>query len=171
MKKHIYRVGDKVRIVTPKFVRRVGYPLVWTEIDDALLYDDERIGKALLALGCFPALLGDLQRPADDIPRHLQVAFAQEYVLQHKFGGNERTIHYHDPVTSSYRMLLNWTCGPAGVLGKRVAKTGTRFPAWYSRDPEYDETPGGLDNCQTHVLLSLGMGYEIEACNVEPWSR
>lgn len=36
MKPHIYRPGDKVRIVNPKFVRRVGYPLVWHEVSDSV---------------------------------------------------------------------------------------------------------------------------------------
>lgn len=170
-----YHVGDKVRILKPQFVRRVGYPLVWYEVEDAQLYRDVRIGAALAALGLRCAEKGALLEGAmDDIPRHLQRAFAMEWVAQNRFGGNERTIHYHPAGdgTSAYGMPLNWTCGPTEVLRKRVVKTGTRFApyvpgAWAGPDAESE--PGGLADCKTHVLLDLGMGYEIEARNVEPW--
>lgn len=180
MKSHVYRPGDRVRIVNPKFVRRVGYPLVWHEVTDEQLYGHPAIMQALRALGLARRVpFGRTAAVCDDIPRHLQIAFAKEYVLQHKFGGPERTLHYHDPDAPRAfgdprggNYPLNWDCGGAEVLRKRVVKTGTYFPpyvpgAWAGPDAEGD--PGGLENIKTHVLLDLGSGYEIEACNVEPW--
>lgn len=173
-KRHVYRPGDKVRILRPLFVRRVGYPLVWYEIEDEQLYADPRIVQALRAFGLARRVpFGGTVAVCDEIPRHLQIAFAKEYVAQNRFGGNARTIHYHAPGTG-YDMPLNWTCGPAEVVRKRVAKTGTRFPGRiYRSGSDYDEDyePGGLENCRTHILLDLGCGYEIEACNVEPWTK
>jgi hypothetical protein len=162
MKKHIYRVGDKVRIVNPLFVRRVGYPLVWTEVTDEQLDNDEHSAKVAKAMrGCEPS----------ELPRYLQIAIAKMYVEERAFGGNERSIHYRPEGDGGWQMPLNWTYGPAEVVRKRLVKTGTRFPAsqgYIGRDYEVDYMPGGLADCKTHVLLDLGMGYEIEACNVEP---
>lgn len=168
MKAHIYRVGDKVRILRPRFVRRVGYPLVWHEVKDVQLYADPRIGSALRALGLHPASLEGLARGHDEIPRHLQIAFAKEFVAQNNFGGKERSIYYHPDGDPGWQMPLNWTCGPAKVVGKRVVKTGTYYHGRIDRDG--DGEPGGLNDCKTHVLLCLGMGYEIEARNVEHWT-
>ncbi len=158
MKKTVIRVGDKVRIINPKFVRRVGYPLVWYDVTDEQLDADERCQKIAEAAG-WPE--------PSELPRYLQIAVAKLYVEQRAFGGNERTIHYTDDVRIPF---LNWECGPAEVVGKRVVKTGVRFAARYgvsSYDGEPWEEPGGLDDCKTHILLDLGSGYEIEACNVE----
>lgn len=168
MKRHIYRPGDKVRITVPLFVRRVGYPLVWYEVTDEQLYADPAIGRALLAFGLQPARDGGFPLAADDIPRHLQIAFAKEYVLTHSFGGNARTIHYWTGAETLPNVFDTVAWGRYyrvgtvhTVVGRRHVKTGTRYPAG-------DEDPGGLNDMKVHTLLKFSDTVEIEACNVEP---
>jgi hypothetical protein len=176
MKKHIYRRGDKVRIVEPKLVRRVGYPLMWREITDEQLYADPRIMRALRAFGLTRHVpFGCTAAVSDNIPRHLQLAFAKEYVLKHGFGGNERSIHYYggehmpDNVAFPTIWLDYYGVGTVHeVLTTRRVKTGTRFAGYtqgYGDDEDYH--PGGLAGMKVHTLLKLSGEVEIEACNVE----
>lgn len=159
MKKHVYKVGDKVRVVTPKWVKRVGYPLVWYDIEDEVR-DDPRTHAAFTALGCSSA---DVLMP--ELPREFIVAVAKLRVRERGFGGRERSIHYHD---------LPGPLGRAGavyeVIGKRTVRTGRYYPAGYWVDTysgEQDGHSGGLTDAKSHVLLNTAWG-EIEACNVEP---
>lgn len=162
-KPHVYRPGDKVRIVNPKFVRRVGYPLVWYEIDEALLDNDEQSARIANAMG-WPE--------PSKLPRFALQVVAKLYVLERRFGGNERTIHYWPDTGAPPNVFDTLAWGryyAAGtehkIISRRLAKTGRRFPA-YGRDDDWE--PGGLDDCKTHVLLRLSGEVEIEACNVEP---
>lgn len=172
MKKDVIRKGDTVRVLRPRWVKRVGYPLIWTDLVDEVR-GDPRSAEALKVLGLPDNDLND-ERISDFVR-----AVARARVKQRGFGGNERSIHYlrvvskdEDPLA-----LVASDCVPSHgyvgrklvVTGKRVVKTGTRFPAWSGRsgpDYEYDYEPGGLDNCKTHVLLTTWAG-EIEVCDVE----
>jgi len=172
MKKHVYHVGDKVRILRPRFVRRVGYPLVWHEVEDVQLYADPRIGTALRALGLHPASLEGLACGHDEIPRHLQIAFAKEFVVQNNFGGKERSIYYWADGQSPPNVFDTAVWGRYysegtvhTVVGRRHVKTGVRYAAWGNGE---DWEPGGLNDMKVHTLLKLSDSVEIEACNVEP---
>lgn len=152
MKKHVFKPGDKVRVLRDRFIERVGYPLIYGMLMDEV-ENDPRTAEALKVLG------------AADLPRDLHIAIAKLRVDQRGFGGRERKIIYEPPGGFARQ--------PGQVLkvySKRVAKTGVWFPATQgSRWAEYesDAEPGGLDDCKTHVILNTDSG-EIEACDVEP---
>jgi hypothetical protein len=173
VKRHVYRIGDTVRIVNPRWIERVGYPLVWYNLLEEV-QRDLKVGQAWDVLNGRPprgappevkgGLFGVLQarEPTHGVPRYFLQAAAKALVEQRGFGGNERQIFYVQdlPENCGQRLKLE-------VLGKRVVKTGTRFPASYHQYDDGDGEPGGLDNEKTHIILRTSYG-EIEACNVEP---
>lgn len=172
MKKDVIRIGDTVRVLRPRWVKRVGYPLVWTDLVDEVR-SDPRTTEALKVLG-----LSDRELQSERTSQFVR-AVAMARVEQQRFGGNERSIHYQrvGSADESALDLIASNCVPhhgyvgreLNVISKRTVKTGKRFPAWSGRsgpDYEYEYEPGGLDDCKTHVLLNTWAG-EIEVCDVE----
>lgn len=154
MKKHVYKAGDKVRVLRDRFVERVGYPLIYGMFMDEV-ETDPKVTEALRVLGWNGKL-----------PHYFQVAVAKLRVDQKGFGGNVRGIHYETPGGFARQPGQVLT-----VYSKRIVKTGIRFPrrsgtAWTADGLEYWDEPGGLDDCKTHVILLTESG-EIEACDVE----
>lgn len=186
MKKQVIRVGDQVQVIKNLIVKRVGYPLVWHEIaeeveDDLrtllayqILKGDGDLNPKELAALCEKVDVCCFLSQPPNLPRYFVQAAAKLRVESRGFGGKERTIHYW-PQPEPGELWVSGRCGPDlldrvfCVEGKRVAKTGTRFPASGGVDHagEYWEEPGGLDNEKTHVLLKLSGGWEIEECNVK----
>lgn len=176
MKRHVYRIGDTVRIVNPRWIERVGYPLVWYELMDEV-QQDLKVGQAWDVLNGRPprvappdavgGLFGVLQswEPTYGVPRYFLQAAAKALVAQRGFGGNERQIIYVKDLPEGYGKGRHLE-----VLGRRLAKTGTRVPPTYgvsSHDGEPWEDPGGLADEKTHILLQTGLGW-VEACDAEP---
>lgn len=169
MKKHIYRVGDQVEIVNPRWIKRVGYKLHWKDVIDQVTGWDEW-HAVLKALGC----------DERNAPFYLQQAVAKLHVEKNRFGGNERVIVYHKLVDDALSFILDEVMPAHGYVGcvalveaKRVAYTGTRRPSRCWKEPdtpngpgEYCEESGGLDNSKAHVILRTTYG-EIEACDVK----
>ena len=160
MKKDVIRIGDTVRVLRPRWVKRVGYPLVWTDLVDDVR-SDPRTTEALKLLG-----MDEVDELRSDGCSQFVRAVAMARVEQRRFGGNERSIHYLrvGSADESSLDLIASNCVPhhgyvgreVEVLSKRTVKTGVRFPSWSGRsgpDYEYEYEPGGLDNCKTHVLL------------------
>ncbi len=177
MKREVIRVGDRVRVLRSRFIKRVGYPLVWYEIMDEV-QDDEKVWKAYCLLeglsseGEEKAGLFTIKQLRDRMPHYFVQACAKLEVARRGFGGDERTIHYLPPPTDelhSWESCPNYDGGVFTVIKKRLAKTGKRFASsgGVCSDGEYWDEPGGLDDCKTHVLLTLSTGYEIERCDVE----
>jgi hypothetical protein len=155
------RKGDRVRIIEPKFVDRVGYPLIYGMLMDEVK-TDPKVKEALQLLGLRQNLV--FEEAEAEMPQYLQVAIAKLRVEQRGFGGRQRTIHYLD----GYDFYKG---AESEVYSRRVVKTGTycrpRSGVVHTYDgPEYWDEPGGLADCKTHVLLTVS-GGEIEACNVE----
>lgn len=157
-KPHIYRPGDHVQIVNPRWVKRVGYPLRWDDLIDTP--EIEALAQKMTGMG----------KP----PRYFLQAVAKLEVERRGFGGNERAILYR-PVRTAANLLdfdtvpaHGWVGRVALVEGKRVAYTGTRIPQRSGRDydGEYWEDPGGLENRKAHVILRTSYG-DIEACDVK----
>lgn len=178
-KKQVIRIGDRVRVLRSRFVKRVGYPLVWYEIQDEVEKDEKTWQAYCLLQGLSPkgkenAWPFEIKHLRDKMPRYLIQACAKLEVERRGFGGKERTIHYwpveraHEPAAYGTR-VPNYAGRVFSVIGKRVAKTGKRFPSsgGVHHDGEYWDEPGGLDDCKTHILLELSCGYEIERINVE----
>lgn len=163
MKKHVYRVGDIVEIGEGVFpVRRVGYPLHFSEITDEQLKACETCGplfKLADALYFGP-------RPEARVRCDLLDAIRKVYVVKHGFGGKERTLLYSDQGLAPGRYR---------VVSKRCAKTGTRVPPRFDYNV-YEQDNGYLRNEQTHVLLSVveerrtceDFALVVEASKVKP---
>lgn len=180
MKKQVIRIGDTVRIINSKAVRRVGYPLVWYDLIHKVEEDPQvRLAYEILTgqgrlseVQEQADLKGFLNFKEDSLPRYFLQACAKLRVEQRRFGGNTRSLHYYPWLPEgcmwSESSAPNMTGQVHEVHGKRVVKTGLRFPAsgGQHHDGEYWEESGGLDNEQTHVLLMLS-GWEFEQCNVE----
>lgn len=187
MKRRAYRKGDTVRILVPKFVERVGYPLIWYDLLDEV-QNDINCWKAWQQLsGCLiparfsqpkaeeavlPTLSQGFKIRDLELPHYFAKACAMARVEQRGFGGNVRQLIYRPPAPEGELWSPDKSPQVAGrtatVYRRRVVKTGKRVPAsgGVHHDGEYWEEPGGLEDMQTHVLLDTRFG-EIEACNVE----
>lgn len=150
------RVGDAVRVVVPRFVKRVGYP---KSVDD---YVEELRSKYS---GALDALLREVLSHKGRalalrswVPERVRTRMEQEvaYVMAKAdgFGGKERTIHFED--RPEFEGKKFW------VQGMRSVFTGTYYPPCYS-PPSYDEMygdyePGGLSNPKCHRLVIICPG-------------
>lgn len=165
-KRHVYREGDRVRIIRSRFIKRVGYALHPNDLRDEM-EGEQRYKDALDLLG-----YGDLKGRAY---RKLLDAVCFAEVAKRGMGGKERSLHYYQTAEQGEVFVLgaDWRPDYTGyeliVSGKRCVQTGTYYAPWSGQDYEggWDYEPGGLTNPKTHVLLNVGIG-EIEACNVEP---
>jgi hypothetical protein len=192
VKKHVYRVGDKVRILRPNWIERVGYPLIWTDLIDEV-EADPRTHAALAVLGVpgfydtrnsDPAKIINLLAKSSKMPRDFVRAVAMQRVEERGFGGKERQLIYEKPLENLRSIFdtgmtirtsaqIDYTGWGMTIISKRNVKTGTYFPpsggVHYGYDGAEDwYEPGGLDNAKTHVLLTLDRG-EISTADVEPW--
>lgn len=176
MKKIVYHIGDKVRIINPLFVQRIGY--LWTKeyvIKNIITAEQQEALKEFLNKYNI-GTTSFTSAPYNEIIDRL----AYWILKQRGFGSNERAIHTE--LQESARGKIT------EVIKKRVVKTGT-YHAEYSggwEEPEY-ESPH-LSNEKSHVLLTLNhylpLSFdnnldnkddiwppEIEECNVELCER
>lgn len=190
MRPRPYKKGDWVRILSTKFVERVGYPLIWYDLLDEV-QNDINCWKAWQQLsGCLipvrfsqpkaeedllPALPMGFKVRDLEMPAYFAKACAMARVEQRGFGGNVRQLIYLPVVGRDELFSGNKVRECAGavtqVYGRRVVKTGKRVApssgATYSPDgDDHWYESGGLEDMKTHVLLDTLYG-EIEACNVE----
>lgn len=161
--KHIYREGDRVRIINPRFVKRVGYPLVWTDLVEEF-EDNPNFEQALKLLG----IIGPEHKVINSDSRWVREFIrgcAMTAVRARGFGGNERKIFYRD---DDLGLSFGAFGDTVSVISKRIVKTGAYYPPSGGTDyyGECTYEPGGLDNCKTHILLSTIYG-EIESIDVE----
>lgn len=167
------RVGDRVRVVTPKLFVRCGYPLSF----DAVLA--EVATKHRLAVEEFLGTLG-VVLPAASYEGYPQSvgkvlkAVAYDLLRQRGHGGKERCIY----TTERSGLVGN----VYAVTAVRFVKTGYYCPGYMDRNGEH--TGPYLGSEKTHRIVTLG-GYrwyestlhdpsggrwresEIEASNVE----
>ncbi len=168
-KKNVYRIGDRVRIIEPRFVERVGYPLVWPMLMDEFKAKLSQCRDAMRFLidgvPSEEALKFSLRAcdEADAADKEFLKGLCMAAVRMRGFGGNERALHYY--ADGPYEHMRNCELT---VTAKRVCKTGTRFAGHssYSYEGEYDYENGGLSDEKTHTLLTVEY-MEIEAANVE----
>lgn len=172
MKKEIFRVGDYVTIIEPKFVKRIGYPIHPSDFYE-VLKRDPNVVEALKLIGISPEYEDESSRGIFDlrtslnVPKELVKAIAFIKTRQQGFGGNTRSLHYVDDDFSKLNGEI------FSVLGKKVVKTGVRVPPWggyCSRTDESEYEPGYLADEKTHILLNImssGKDYWIETCNVK----
>lgn len=158
--KHVYRVGDRIKIINPRIVKRVGYPLLWTDLVDEFVQHPELL-NAMRLLGIInPDSLAHTR-----VSKDFAIGCAKAAVRARGFGGPDRTLHYDDSPT--------FKINPGDitvVLDKRCVQTGKYYPPHYGYDSyygEYDYEPGGLDERKTLILLTTPYG-EIDSADVEP---
>lgn len=139
MKRVVFRVDDKVRVIIPKFVKRVGYP---KSVADYLSVVDAKGGSldALFAsFGMLPFKReSEIKRTRDKIRKELAYMLAKA----DGFGGRVRSIHLEED--------LSFANAEARIVGVRTVTTGTYFPPSNVGGGGYDYydewEPGGLDN-------------------------
>lgn len=186
MKKHVYRKGDRVRILSPFVVDRVGYPKSVYDYYKEEDKDGSLYLAQLLLEGVDPKTAFERWQSAglfgygkvNGKVRHLAAYLSAK---ADGFGGRERSIHYK---------LMGWWEGAAfsnsdicleldpssfvpyesEVIGKRVIKTGTYYPPYVPTSywPEDDYEPGGLEDVKTHVIITTTEGYEHHTKDIEP---
>ena len=174
----IIRAGDTVRIDNPLFVLRVGYPkCIESETEEVLAKMGEQLDSVLqladLSPDCVNIYLASRGEVYQQAKRKIAREIAYSRLRLHGFGGCNRTVH-----TRELPGFKGLECCVGHV---RYAKTGVYYAPSVSQDYEYgyDYEPGGLDNQQTHKLLTLYPGgwvavpedwgnrdFEIEACHV-----
>lgn len=145
-RRDIIRVGDSVRVVSPEFVVRVGYPrdvesYATPEVEDA-------VAEMLTKLGCpSPYTKRGFRKVVDSVAYCL--------AKRNGFGGNERSLHLE-----SKPELLNQVFVVDAV---RTVMTGSYYPpsgGYGGYEGDYDWEPGGLSNAKAHRLLTLGPSFE-----------
>ena len=152
-RKQVLYPGDTVRIVNPKFVKRVGYSLVWTDLVEHIRNTHEKNTGLLLRSKLHQSMSLLNLDPRD--PRQLKEfinGVAATEVVKRKFGGNERSLVYWDSMVGESRHRQEHV-----IKSKRCVQTGKYNSCCF--EPR-------LDHAKTHVLLTLDCG-EIEECNVE----
>lgn len=139
----VIRVGDTVKITTPERFVRCGYPF------------DQRAATEHL-IDHFSADIDALIDKVDPNPKYanryvpeadyraLCGRIARIVAQRDGFGGNDRRIY-----TERDERLTGLRCS---VIGRKVHKTGRRFPP--SGDEDSYEN-GGLENEKTHVILTV----------------
>lgn len=189
MKKHVYRKGDKVRILSPYVVKRVGYP---KSVYDYLPEETER--ELVLAQMLLEGL--PLEEALAQLDPKTKFGPLRTHKVQSKikhlaaylrakgdgFGGNARSIHYELMIFwdgASWHPTEPGKLDPASfkpivteVLSKRVVVTGDYYPPYYPQSSwDYDDyTPGGLENRKSHVIISTHYG-EHHVDDIEPYEQ
>jgi len=155
-KKIVYKVGERVKIINPLFVERVGYLLSLDKVQEEHISVEEK--------GKLKELLELMGLDTSDIfstPRNSRYGYSALYnqilrllaktrIAQLSWGGKERTIH-----TTTINGI---NAGDIRYIHKKkVVKTGTynHSSGGYDYWGEYDYTPAFLSNDKTHILLGL----------------
>jgi hypothetical protein len=134
MNKNIIRVGDRVKIVVPSIMLRVGYPKT--------VGDYEQAAKEAYGAQLWRDMSG---RCAELAIRQIAYGLAKK----DGFGGRARTMHLREVPELLGREFT--------VHSMRTVQTGTYYKPRSSGDGE-DWEPGGLDDRQDHRLAS-GWGW------------
>lgn len=165
-KKHVYRQGDKVRIVRPFRFIRCGYPkTVTSETEHVLREFGPQIAKLSQDCGVHP----EFEHRGKNPLRKIAAEIAYLRLKTYGYGGRERQI---------YREVLPQLEGKEFfVIDKKTCVTGT-----YNSSSGYveDYEPATLSNQKTHLLLQVSRyrfpilkstsstsSFWIEACNIE----
>jgi hypothetical protein len=151
MTKTVYRVGDRVKIINPILVERVGYPLTPNDLLSEFM-EHPNLHKAM-----------ELFNLHLDIPGcRLRLVHALTYIAcaNRGFGGRERKLHTSETPYLKDKIVK--------IEGKRIVKTGLYFPpsSWQSHEGEWDGHSGGLENEQTHIILDTDYG-SFQSIHVE----
>lgn len=138
---NLIRENDRVRIVVPKIVTRVGYPKA---VKDYLAQAEERYGAQLRKDITHEWAVGKVLQ---------QIAYG--LAKTDGFGGRERSLHLEEKPE-----LLGQEFTVSGI---RTVQTGTYYPpsgGYDAYNGDYDYEPGGLMNMKAHRLATgFSIGY------------
>lgn len=140
--KKIIRIGDRVRLIDPRRISRIGYEVTAESLISEVQSDSE------VERFCQSQKL--ISRSYDRIIHAIAVS---RMYRQMKDGAKKEI--YFDPACDS---LLGNVCT---VADKKTKYTGSYYSAdsGYDYSGEYDYTPAGLENRISHVCLKLNLGW------------
>jgi hypothetical protein len=143
-KRDIIRLNDRVRIVIPQVVTRVGYPKA---VGDYLEEARVKLGPVIMAE------FAGKHCPERALDRIYQ-QFAYALAKADGFGGRDRTLHLKE-VPDLLGQEFN-------VSGVRMVQTGTYYPPSYSSSYYGDDyEPGGLMDMKARRLVSgFWLGFQ-----------
>lgn len=174
MRKSKYaRVGEFVWVVMPKEFVRCGYPLSIKGImNDRFQEIEIHVQRMYAALKEKPMPTpqpvwtneaqvdswlsleaNEVSDMSATVHGMLSAAVAAWMLEAEHFGGKERQIFEQKNYLLGERPDSPWL-----VIGRKLVKTGERYPSWSyysSYTGEYDYEPGGLENEKTHCVYSL----------------
>lgn len=149
---NVIRPGDMVKVIDPRFVRRVGYPKCAADFlkeAEATLVEKDILKPHFGGVGAYGLRTSD-ERKRDE--RDLIYKFALLLLARNGWGGKERSLHMTPCMEYANKELH--------VEAKTVVKTGTYVAPTYWRSrgwdgDDYDFESGGLNDCKTHILLRV----------------
>jgi hypothetical protein len=182
----VIRIQDKVRIVSPQFFVRCGYPLskALVKANHITSEQKEAIYDLLKKFDIStPRITGDLFAWSKEAEKRwgpydkILDILAEVVLVRESFGGKERQVFSEE--VPNFKGVL------ARVIGKRTVKTGRYYSPAGGYDywsGMYESEPGGLANMKTHVILECSFcdynlsyngkrDFEIEKCHVEKVTR
>lgn len=173
-----YQTYDRVRIVNPLIFVRCGYPLNKKRVRETLITPEQeeavRVMLRKFDLYYDYPIEELLTTPSkkDTVVEKILDVISGFLLLQHGFGGKERTIHTEERPELKGAILR--------VINKQVVKTGTYYAPSYTYDyynGGHEWEPGGLNDMKTHVILEGIIddstiwtdkdSIKIEQCHVE----
>lgn len=166
----VIRRGDKVRIVTPDFFVRCGYP---KDIESESAIVLEKFGAIIRGMIQDPMKNPATLNPYSDLSLVgkvcREVAYAR--LRANGFGGTTRSIHSKrkDDLMGKEFVVVDVSFCKTGIYSPPSMSGGS-----YEYEPEFE--PGFLHNEKTHKILTLaarslqdevGTGLRIDAANVD----
>jgi hypothetical protein len=183
----IIRVGDRVEIINPEIVIRIGYPMSFDDAKTKVkeLYHNEIVEFLNKTIHAQTKPHIDLFAKVINynnigIYNKIVSALAYQHMSIKGFGGKEKKIY------SEIRQELLGIISTVTFI--KIRKTGIYFPSsggYDSYSGEYNFEPGGLDKMKIHKILQLDYcidietkpnwyetwSLQIEACNVKKLSK
>lgn len=146
MKKQVFKIGEKVKIINPEFFIRCGYNLT---IQDGLNMITPEERQVILKMLDKKSQFNYSYHGGDKIFDKILNEIAYSKIRGMGFGGKERKIFT--------KRIENLTNGTGTIISKKTVKTGKYESGYVSgwETPEYN--PPFLGNEKTHIILSLDL--------------
>lgn len=166
-KKHVFRVGDTVKIVNPEVFLRCGYPKTKQSVQKEDITPEQyaKIDLLLNELGLSP---GTDYYYSNRVNRKIKekIIDAISYGLLDKmaYGGREKQIYTENQPKLQDRIVK--------ILSKKVVRTGKYVAAsdTQSWDGEHEYCPAYLENVKSHVILELDIWNESQNEICSSWN-
>lgn len=149
----VIKVGDKVQIINPVIITRIGYDFTYEDACKEVLENyTEDISTLLRKTGFKFKLMNNYAW--EKAEKKIVGAIAYNLVGTKIKTGNERKLYTE--INENLRDVI------VTVTAKKNVKTGIYYPAVCSEPTsfggDYDYDPGGLKDPKTHVVLTINTG-------------